>query len=83
MSGSDQAGAASADILIGAAAILAELRELGIIEEADEDEGEDEAKDLDKVYYLAKAKKLPIGKFGKSLIASRAKLRRAVLSLVS
>ena len=79
MSGSDQASTAD-DILIGAAAIWGELRDLGIVES----EGTDvEDKDLDKVYYLAKAKKLPIGKFGKSLIASRAKLRRAVSALVS
>jgi hypothetical protein len=83
MSGSDQAGAVDGDILIGAAAILPVLRELGVIEEANEDEAEDEAKYLDKIYYLAKSQKLPIGKFGKSLIASRTKLRRAVLSLVS
>jgi hypothetical protein len=83
MSGTDQAGAADGDILIGAAALLPVLRELGIIEEADEDEAEDEAKYLDKVYYIAKSKKLPIGKFGKSLIASRTKLRRAVASLVA
>ena len=78
MSGSDQASAAGADVLIGAAAILDELRELGVIGETD-----NESSDLDKVYYIAKAKKLPIGRFGKSLIASRAKLRRAVLNLVS
>jgi len=80
MSGADQASTAADDILIGAAAIWGELRDLGIVE----GDGTDvEDKDLDKVYYLAKAKKLPIGKFGKSLIASRTKLRRAVLSLVS
>ena len=80
MSGSVQANAIAEDLLIGAAAIWGELRDLGVVES----EGTDiEDKDLDKVYYLAKAKKLPIGKFGKSLIASRAKLRRAVLSLVS
>ena len=80
MSGSDQASTAD-DILIGAAAIWGELRELGVVEATEGTEIED--KDLDKVYYLAKAKKLPIGKFGKSLIASRAKLRRAVSALVS
>lgn len=30
------------------------------------------------VYYLAKTKKLPIGRLGRNLIASRAKLQRAV-----
>jgi hypothetical protein len=79
MSESDQTSAASADLLIGAAAILDELRELGIIERTD---SENENKNLDRVYYIAKAKKLPIGRFGKSLIASRAKLRRAVHNLV-
>jgi hypothetical protein len=83
MSGSDQAGAADGDILIGAAAILPVLRELGVIEEANKDEAEDDDRFLDQVYYLAKSQKLPIKKFGKSLIASRVKLRRAVLSLVS
>jgi hypothetical protein len=78
MSESDQASTAGADLLIGAAAIFDELVDLGIIEETD-----NENKSLDKVYYIAKAKKLPIGRFGKSLIASRAKLRRAVHSLVS
>jgi hypothetical protein len=35
------------------------------------------------VYYLYKMKRLPIGKLGKNLIASRSKLRRAALSLAS
>ena len=33
------------------------------------------------VYYFARKKKLPIGKLGKNLIASRTKLRRALAAL--
>ena len=35
------------------------------------------------VYYIAKTKRFPIGKLGKNLIASRAKLRRAAQALTS
>jgi hypothetical protein len=35
------------------------------------------------VYYLAAKKRLPIGRLGKNLIASRSKLRRAFSSLVA
>jgi hypothetical protein len=35
------------------------------------------------VYYLAKTQRLPIGRIGKNLIASRSKLRRAALALAS
>ena len=35
------------------------------------------------VYYLAKMKRLPIGKLGKNLIASRTTLRRATLALTA
>lgn len=35
------------------------------------------------VYYLAKTRRLPIGRLGKNLIASRSKLRRAALALAS
>ena len=35
------------------------------------------------VYYLAKTKKLPIGRLGKNLIASRKKLRRATDTLTA
>jgi hypothetical protein len=35
------------------------------------------------VYYLAKMKRLPIGKLGKNLIASRTTLRRAALALTA
>jgi hypothetical protein len=34
-----------------------------------------------QVYYLVKTKKLPIGKMGRDLIASRAKLKRAIANL--
>ena len=36
----------------------------------------------DAVYYLHKTKRLPIGKLGKTLIASRSGLRRALRSLI-
>jgi hypothetical protein len=35
------------------------------------------------VYYIFKKGRLPIGKLGKNLIASRSKLRRAALALAS
>jgi hypothetical protein len=35
------------------------------------------------VYYLASRNRLPIGRIGKNLIASRSKLRRAALALAS
>jgi hypothetical protein len=37
----------------------------------------------DAVYHLHRKKRLPIGKLGKNLIASRNKLRRAALTLAS
>ena len=52
------------DLLEGAAAIAEHLRSEGL-DVADAD-----------VYYLARARKLAIGKFGKSLIASKARLTR-------
>jgi hypothetical protein len=36
-----------------------------------------------QIYYFAETQKLPIGRFGKNLIASRAKLRRATSILTS
>jgi hypothetical protein len=36
-----------------------------------------------QIYYIYKAKKLPIGKFGKQLIASRRKLRSAAARLTA
>jgi hypothetical protein len=35
------------------------------------------------VYHIVKKRRLPIGKLGKTLIASRAKLRRAANALTS
>jgi hypothetical protein len=35
------------------------------------------------VYHIVKTKRLPIGKLGKNLIASRAKLRRAASALTA
>jgi hypothetical protein len=37
--------------------------------------------DVHTVYYFHRKKKLPIGKLGKNLIASRTKLRRAIQNL--
>jgi hypothetical protein len=53
------------DLLRGAAAIAEHLRSIGLkkVDEAD-------------VYYFARSKKLPIGKFGKELIASKRRLNR-------
>jgi hypothetical protein len=36
-----------------------------------------------EVYYIAKKKKLPIGRFGKNLIATRNKLRRAITAALT
>ena len=38
---------------------------------------------LHAVYYLAAKQRLPIGRLGRNLIASRSKLRRAALALAS
>jgi len=35
-----------------------------------------------RLYYYVSKKRLPVGKFGKNLIASKAKLRRAIRDLV-
>jgi hypothetical protein len=35
------------------------------------------------VYYLSRKQRLPIGKLGRNLIASRKQLRRAVMALAS
>ena len=58
------------DLLIGATAIAGELRAIGF-PKCEESE----------VYYIVKAKKLPINKWGKHLVASRSALRRAALAL--
>jgi hypothetical protein len=64
------------DLLFGAEAIGKELQDLGVIEEDDENVES-------KVYYIAKTKKLPIGRFGKTLTASRTRLVNAVRALVA
>jgi hypothetical protein len=66
----------SADFLLGATAIANKLKQLGLIAENDENAE-------DKVYYAARTKKLPIGRFGKSLIASGTKLEQTVRRLVA
>jgi len=56
----------AADLLVGAAAIAAEL---GLSETA--------------VYHLSRTKRMPIGRLGRNLIASRKRLRRAALALTA
>jgi hypothetical protein len=56
----------SADLLVGAAAIAAEL---GLSETA--------------VYHIARTKRMPIGRLGRNLIASRKRLRRAAQALTA
>ena len=62
--------------LVGAKAIKEECERLGLIPK-DDPNGED------RVYYLARSKKLTIGRFGNSLITTPDKLRRDVEKLVS
>jgi len=71
----DQAKIAD-DLLFGAQAIAIELKKLGLIKEDDENAES-------KVFYIARTKKLPIGKWGKTLTASRTKLANAVRALVA
>jgi hypothetical protein len=76
---SDRATATASEFLLGAAAIARELQELGLI-----DEDVDPAVAESRVYYLASGRsksRLPIGRFGKSLIAHRAKLHKAAHAL--
>jgi len=61
----------AADILLGAAAIAEELKELGLIEQ-------DDVNAIEKVYYWSKIRRLPIGRYGKQLLSSRTKLRSAI-----
>jgi hypothetical protein len=65
------------DILIGAAAIAVELENLGLLDPPPPGKDNNHA-----VYYAAKRLGLPIGRFGRSLISSRARLRRARDSLI-
>jgi hypothetical protein len=44
--------------------------------------GEEIGESVDVVYYLHRTGKLPIGKLGKILIATRSGLRRAVLARI-
>jgi hypothetical protein len=60
------------DLLRGGVAIRDFLRSLS----------SDDDWDLEDVYYAHRAKKLPIGKYGKDLISSRSKLVRALQALV-
>jgi hypothetical protein len=59
-------------VLVGASAIADALTE----------EFEREVTESE-VYYIAKKKKLPIGRFGKNLIATRNKLRRAITAALT
>jgi hypothetical protein len=60
------------DLLRGAEAIRDFLRSLS----------SDSEWDLEDVYYAKRAKKLPIGNYGKDLISSKSKLARALRALV-
>jgi hypothetical protein len=63
------------DFLVGARAIAAHLKSLGLI--ADDDENAE-----DKVYHWAKTKRISTGRFGKQLISTPAKLQRDAEKLV-
>jgi hypothetical protein len=62
----------AADLLRGGPAIAAFLQTIGWPEAT-----------VDTVYYFARSKKLPIGKFGNELITSKTKLTRYVRKLVA
>jgi hypothetical protein len=64
------------DLIFGAADIGKVLQELGVIEENDENVES-------KVYYYVRAKKLPITKWGKTLVSTRTKLVNAVRALAA
>jgi hypothetical protein len=61
-----------ADLLLGATEIANALTE----------EFEREVTESE-VYYIAKTKKLPIGRWGKNLISTRSKLRRAITAALA
>ena len=63
------------DFLVGARAIAAHLKSLGLI--ADDDENAE-----DKVYHWEKTKRISTGRFGKQLISTPAKLQRDAEKLV-
>jgi hypothetical protein len=62
--------------LIGARAIAGHLEELGLLPK-------DDPGNEDRVYYMALAKKIPVGKFGNQLISTPDKLQQVVSKLVS
>jgi hypothetical protein len=62
--------------LIGARAIAKHLEQLGLLPE-------DDPNNEDRVYYMARTKKIPTGRFGKQLISTPAKLEQVVNKLVS
>ena len=66
----------SSNFLVGARAIAAHLKQLGLI-------AEDDQNAEDKVYHWAKTKRIPTGRFGTQLIASPDKLEQVVNKLVS
>jgi hypothetical protein len=53
------------DFLRGAAEIAAYLRSLGLVDVTE-----------DQIYYLARSKKIAVGRFGKELISSKRRLKR-------
>ena len=57
----------------GATAIASVLKKAGLIEEDDPNANQ-------KVYYIARKQKLPIGRFGKDLLADDDKLLKAAKS---
>jgi len=64
------------EFLVGARAIAGKLEELGLLPKGDPN-------NEDRVYYLAKSKKLAIDRFGNQLISTPEKLQRIVSKLVS
>ena len=64
------------DFLVGAKAIAKKLEEMGLLPQ-------DDPNNEDRVYDLARAKKIPTGRFGKQLISTPSKLQQVVDKLVS
>jgi len=62
--------------LIGARAIANHLEQLGLLPEND-------PTNEDRVYYMARTKKIPTGRFGRQLISTPAKLEQFVSKCVS
>jgi hypothetical protein len=63
------------NFLVGARAIAAHLKQLGLIAEDDENAE-------DKVYHWAKTKRISTGRFGNQLISTAATLQRDAEKLV-